>query len=46
MARTKQIMNFTLNFGPQHPTAHGVLWLVLKMNGEVEERAKPHIGLL
>uniref|UniRef100_A0A075D4G0 NADH dehydrogenase [ubiquinone] iron-sulfur protein 2 n=35 Tax=Sphagnum TaxID=13804 RepID=A0A075D4G0_9BRYO len=46
MARTKQIKNFTLNFGPQHPAAHGVLRLVLEMNGEVVERAEPHIGLL
>jgi NADH-quinone oxidoreductase subunit D len=45
MARTKKIKNFTLNFGPQHPIAHGVLQLVLEMNGEVVERAKSHIGL-
>ncbi|WP_370467496.1 NADH-quinone oxidoreductase subunit D [Geminicoccus harenae] len=38
--------NFTMNFGPQHPAAHGVLRLVLEMNGEVVERADPHIGLL
>lgn len=38
--------NFTLNFGPQHPAAHGVLRLVLEMNGEVVDRADPHIGLL
>lgn len=38
--------NFTLNFGPQHPAAHGVLRLVLELNGEVIERAEPHIGLL
>jgi NADH dehydrogenase (ubiquinone) Fe-S protein 2 len=38
--------NFTLNFGPQHPAAHGVLRLVLELNGEVIERADPHIGLL
>jgi NADH dehydrogenase (ubiquinone) Fe-S protein 2 len=38
--------NFTLNFGPQHPAAHGVLRLVLEMNGEVIQRADPHIGLL
>lgn len=42
----KQIKNFTLNFGPQHPAAHGVLRLVLELNGEVIERAEPHIGLL
>ena len=41
-----QIKNFTLNFGPQHPAAHGVLRLVLEMNGEVVQRAEPHIGLL
>ena len=38
--------NVTLNFGPQHPAAHGVLRLVLEMDGEVIERADPHIGLL
>lgn len=38
--------NFTINFGPQHPAAHGVLRLVLEMNGEVVQRADPHIGLL
>ncbi|MFO0997143.1 MAG: NADH-quinone oxidoreductase subunit D [Alphaproteobacteria bacterium] len=41
-----QIRNFTMNFGPQHPAAHGVLRLVLEMDGEVIERADPHIGLL
>jgi NADH-quinone oxidoreductase subunit D len=41
-----EIRNFTLNFGPQHPAAHGVLRLVLEMDGEVIERADPHIGLL
>ena len=41
-----QIKNMTLNFGPQHPAAHGVLRLVLEMDGEVVERADPHIGLL
>jgi NADH-quinone oxidoreductase subunit D len=41
-----EIRNYTLNFGPQHPAAHGVLRLVLEMNGEVIERADPHIGLL
>ena len=45
MAET-QIKNFTLNFGPQHPSAHGVLRLVLEMDGEVIERADSHIGLL
>ena len=42
----KKVKNFTLNFGPQHPAAHGVLRLVLEMHGEVVERADPHIGLL
>jgi NADH-quinone oxidoreductase subunit D len=41
-----EIRNFTMNFGPQHPSAHGVLRLVLEMDGEVIERADPHIGLL
>ncbi|HUF73988.1 MAG TPA: NADH-quinone oxidoreductase subunit D [Gammaproteobacteria bacterium] len=41
-----EIQNFTLNFGPQHPAAHGVLRLVLEMEGEVIQRADPHIGLL
>ena len=42
----KEIKNFTLNFGPQHPAAHGVLRLILELNGEMVERAEPHIGLL
>jgi|TARA_B110001450_G_scaffold142557_1_gene133493 NADH dehydrogenase (ubiquinone) Fe-S protein 2 len=42
----KEIKNFTLNFGPQHPAAHGVLRLVLELDGEVIEKADPHIGLL
>jgi NADH-quinone oxidoreductase subunit D len=41
-----KIKPFTMNFGPQHPAAHGVLRLVLEMDGEVVERADPHIGLL
>ncbi len=41
-----EIRNYTINFGPQHPAAHGVLRLVLEMDGEVIERADPHIGLL
>ncbi|MDQ6950779.1 MAG: NADH-quinone oxidoreductase subunit D [Mariprofundales bacterium] len=41
-----EIKNYTLNFGPQHPSAHGVLRLVLELDGEVVERAEPHIGLL
>ena len=43
---SQKVKNFTLNFGPQHPAAHGVLRLVLEMNGEVIQRADPHIGLL
>ena len=45
MAQT-EIKNLTMNFGPQHPAAHGVLRLVVEMDGEVIERADPHIGLL
>ena len=41
-----EIRNLTMNFGPQHPAAHGVLRLILEMDGEVIERADPHIGLL
>lgn len=41
-----EIRNYTINFGPQHPSAHGVLRLVLELDGEVVERADPHIGLL
>lgn len=41
-----EIQNYSLNFGPQHPAAHGVLRLVLEMDGEVIQRADPHIGLL
>ena len=41
-----EIKNLTMNFGPQHPAAHGVLRLILEMDGEVIERADPHIGLL
>jgi NADH dehydrogenase (ubiquinone) Fe-S protein 2 len=43
---TKKISNYTINIGPQHPAAHGVLRLVLELDGEVVERADPHIGLL
>jgi NADH dehydrogenase (ubiquinone) Fe-S protein 2 len=43
---SKKIKNFTVNFGPQHPAAHGVLRMVLELNGEIIERADPHIGLL
>jgi NADH dehydrogenase I D subunit len=42
----KHLKNFTVNFGPQHPAAHGVLRLVLELNGEIIERADSHIGLL
>jgi NADH-quinone oxidoreductase subunit D len=41
-----EIRNYTMNFGPQHPAAHGVLRLILELDGEVIERADPHIGLL
>jgi NADH-quinone oxidoreductase subunit D len=41
-----ELRNYTMNFGPQHPAAHGVLRLVLEMDGEVVQRADPHIGLL
>ena len=41
-----EIRNYTMNFGPQHPAAHGVLRLVLELDGEIIERADPHIGLL
>jgi NADH-quinone oxidoreductase subunit D len=46
MTTQVEIQNLTLNFGPQHPAAHGVLRLILEMDGEVVERADPHIGLL
>ncbi len=45
-AAEKRIKPFTFNFGPQHPAAHGVLRLVMEMDGEIVERADPHIGLL
>ncbi|CAA7612410.1 NADH-quinone oxidoreductase subunit D [Magnetospirillum sp. SS-4] len=41
-----QIQNYTINFGPQHPAAHGVLRLILEMSGEIVDRADPHVGLL
>ena len=41
-----EIRNYTMNFGPQHPAAHGVLRLILEMDGEVVQRADPHVGLL
>ena len=40
------IQNYTINFGPQHPAAHGVLRLVMELDGEIIERVDPHIGLL
>jgi NADH-quinone oxidoreductase subunit D len=43
---TVEIDSHAINFGPQHPAAHGVLRLILEMDGEVVERADPHIGLL
>jgi len=46
MKISKNIKNFTINFGPQHPAAHGVLRLILELDGEVIKRADPHIGLL
>ena len=46
MSEQTQIKPYTMNFGPQHPAAHGVLRLVLEMEGEVVERSDPHIGLL
>ena len=46
LLNSKTIKNFTVNFGPQHPAAHGVLRLVLELNGEVVERSIPHVGLL
>jgi NADH dehydrogenase (ubiquinone) Fe-S protein 2 len=46
ITRKKTIKNFTMNFGPQHPAAHGVLRLVLELDGEIVRRADPHIGLL
>ena len=46
MSEEVAIKNMTINFGPQHPAAHGVLRLILEMDGEVITRADPHIGLL
>ncbi len=46
LAEEQRIRNFNINFGPQHPAAHGVLRLVLELDGEIVERADPHIGLL
>ena len=46
MVNKTKIENYSMNFGPQHPAAHGVLRLVLELDGEIVERADPHIGLL
>ena len=46
MSQEVRIANYNINFGPQHPAAHGVLRLVLELDGEIVERADPHIGLL
>jgi NADH-quinone oxidoreductase subunit D len=46
LTQEQQIRNFNINFGPQHPAAHGVLRLVLELDGEIVERCDPHIGLL
>ncbi len=46
MTDSSAVRNFTINFGPQHPAAHGVLRLVLELDGEIVERVDPHIGLL
>jgi len=42
----KEIKNLTLNFGPQHPAAHGVLRLILELDGEIIKKVDPHIGIL
>ena len=42
----KKTKSLSLNFGPQHPAAHGVLRLILELDGEIVEKADPHIGLL
>jgi len=44
--KKNKIKTFNLNFGPQHPSAHGVLRLILELNGEIIQRSDPHIGLL
>ena len=46
LAPEKMVKNFTINFGPQHPAAHGVLRLILELEGETVKKADPHIGLL
>ena len=45
-AGDETVSNFTINFGPQHPAAHGVLRLIMELDGEIVERVDPHIGLL
>ena len=45
-AGDETIRNYTINFGPQHPAAHGVLRLILELDGEIVERVDPHVGLL
>src|SRR3546814_1150073 len=40
------VTNYTINFGPQHPAAHGVLRMVMELDGEINERVDPHVGLL
>ncbi len=42
----EEISNYTINFGPQHPAAHGVLRMVMELDGEIIERIDPHVGLL
>ena len=42
----ERISNYTINFGPQHPAAHGVLRLIMELDGEIVERVDPHVGLL
>ena len=46
MSNATKDNTFTINFGPQHPAAHGVLRLVLELDGEIVDRVDPHIGLL
>ena len=45
-AGDRTVSNYTINFGPQHPAAHGVLRLIMELDGEIVERVDPHIGLL
>lgn len=46
LAQSFKVKNFLLNFGPQHPAAHGVLRLIIELDGEKVVRTEPHIGLL